>query len=79
MSMHGSTLQKPINEAVILVQFTWERYEGMMAELDAMTREEVVAMLKRNSTGFSRYSSHSELLLTAATSCYRFQQLVRCT
>ncbi|EIE26470.1 AP2-domain-containing protein [Coccomyxa subellipsoidea C-169] len=35
------------------LNFTWERYEGMMADLDAMTREEVVAMLKRNSTGFS--------------------------
>ncbi|KAK9916453.1 hypothetical protein WJX75_002809 [Coccomyxa subellipsoidea] len=39
------------------LNFQWARYEGMMAELDTMTREEVVALLKRNSTGFSRGQS----------------------
>lgn len=29
-----------------------------MAELEAMSKEEVVALLKRNSTGFSRYHLH---------------------
>ena len=31
-----------------------EDYAGEVEELAAMTREEVVAMLKRHSTGFSR-------------------------
>ncbi|BDA40939.1 probable AP2-like ethylene-responsive transcription factor AIL1 at N-terminal half [Coccomyxa sp. Obi] len=39
------------------LNFKWERYQGMLAELNAMTREEVVALLKRNSTGFSRGQS----------------------
>jgi hypothetical protein len=36
------------------VQFPIGDYAGEAAELAAMTREEVVAMLKRGSTGFSR-------------------------
>ena len=35
-------------------QFTWDRYAGRSAELQDMSREEVVSMLKRRSTGFSR-------------------------
>ena len=35
-------------------QFTLDRYAGRLAELEDMSREEVVAMLKRHSTGFSR-------------------------
>ena len=37
-----------------VAQFTWERYTGKLTELQDMNREEVVAMLKRHSTGFSR-------------------------
>lgn len=37
-----------------LWQFDWENYGADLEGLAAMTREEVVAMLKRNSTGFSR-------------------------
>jgi len=37
-------------------QFAPEHYAADMAMLDAQSREEVVAMLKRNSTGFSRRS-----------------------
>lgn len=36
------------------VQFPWDSYAPELASLEAMTREEVVSMLKRNSTGFSR-------------------------
>jgi len=36
------------------LQFDWENYGADLEGLAAMTREEVVAMLKRNSTGFSR-------------------------
>ena len=36
-------------------QFTWARYAGRSAELQDMSREEVVSMLKRRSTGFSRW------------------------
>ena len=42
------------------VQFPWASYAPELASLEAMTREEVVSMLKRNSTGFSR-----------GRSCYR--------
>jgi hypothetical protein len=38
----------------LAVQFPIGDYAGEAAELAAMTREEVVAMLKRGSTGFSR-------------------------
>ena len=38
----------------LLLQFEWENYGADLEGLAAMTREEVVAMLKRNSTGFSR-------------------------
>ena len=37
-----------------VLQFEWADYEADMASLATMAREEVVAMLKRNSTGFSR-------------------------
>ena len=40
-----------------MLQFDWADYEADMVSLEAMTREEVVAMLKRNSTGFSRCAS----------------------
>ncbi|KAK9831882.1 hypothetical protein WJX81_005087 [Elliptochloris bilobata] len=40
-----------------VLNFEWAGYEADMAELAGMTREEVVAMLKRNSTGFSRGQS----------------------
>jgi hypothetical protein len=43
-----------------VAQFTWERYTGKLTELQDMNREEVVAMLKRHSTGFSRCPSHSK-------------------
>jgi hypothetical protein len=36
------------------MQFQWERYENEVEELSSMSREEVVTMLKRQSTGFSR-------------------------
>ena len=36
------------------LQNTWERYTGKLEEMQDMSREEVVAMLKRRSTGFSR-------------------------
>ncbi|CAK0755202.1 hypothetical protein CVIRNUC_002356 [Coccomyxa viridis] len=39
------------------LNFTWERYVGRSAELQDMSREEVVSMLKRRSTGFSRGQS----------------------
>ena len=38
----------------MVLQFEWVDYEADMASLASMAREEVVAMLKRNSTGFSR-------------------------
>lgn len=44
-----------------VAQFTWERYTGKLTELEDMNREEVVAMLKRHSTGFSRCPSHAQL------------------
>ena len=43
------------------MQFTWERYAGKLTEMQDMSREEVVAMLKRRSTGFSRCSQSSQL------------------
>ena len=43
---------KPLSPSA--VQFPIGDYAGEAAELAAMTREEVVAMLKRGSTGFSR-------------------------
>ena len=38
----------------MVLQFEWADYEADLASLATMAREEVVAMLKRNSTGFSR-------------------------
>ena len=35
-------------------QFPWDNYVSEQSMMEAMTREEVVSMLKRNSTGFSR-------------------------
>ena len=35
-------------------QFQWGQYEGIFAVVDGLAREEVVAHLKRSSTGFSR-------------------------
>ncbi|CAL5227421.1 g10381 [Coccomyxa viridis] len=39
------------------LNYTWERYTGKLEEMQDMSREEVVAMLKRRSTGFSRGQS----------------------
>ena len=48
-------------------QFTWERYAGRSAELQDMSREEVVSMLKRRSTGFSRWKAlHPSVALVEA-------------
>ena len=40
--------------AALRLQFQWAQYEGMLAAVEGMAREEVVAGLKRSSNGFSR-------------------------
>lgn len=45
----------------LCLQFQWERYDGEVKQLTRMSREEVVAMLKRQSTGFSRFGSTGSL------------------
>ena len=57
----------------MVLQFEWADYEADMASLGTMAREEVVAMLKRNSTGFSRCAcpcqSSAHTFCNATTLC----------
>lgn len=42
-------------------QFQWQdEYDSLLAQVEDMTRDEVVASLKRQSTGFSRWEHASE-------------------